>query len=66
MIYFNIILSILFAVLRIIGIKSQLYQAFVHLFTGYLFGVWFGKKQLVNLIIFILLLTVEILCFFMI
>jgi uncharacterized membrane protein YfcA len=66
-----IVTSILFALLRIFGIKHEAFQAFAHLWVAGIFAIWLGikyKKYFENdiniyLLVSIILAIIELLCF---
>lgn len=60
---FNVLVAIVLAVLRVIGIKSQLFQAVVHLYVGGLFGSWLFGRRKFYLWLFIALTVVETIMF---
>lgn len=51
------------ALLRILGVKHEAYQAAAHLFVGGLAGAWLIERERFYAVAFWLLCAVEIICF---
>lgn len=57
-----IIISMILVALRIVGIKSAIYQAIAHIFVGGLGGMWIVNRKPLYLGLVIGLSIIETLC----
>jgi hypothetical protein len=58
-----VIIALVLGTLRVLGHKSQAFQAIAHLFVGGLFGAWMAGHNTVFITVAVLLSIVELLCF---
>jgi len=60
----HILLSVLIALPRIVGVKAEFYQAIAHLFVGYCIGRAFQKDSRKLFVwIVVVLSVIEVFCF---
>lgn len=57
------VISISLMILRLMGYKSEAFQALAHLFVGYLFAFWLVGRERLYLYLFVALCVVETFAF---
>jgi hypothetical protein len=66
--FFLVFISVLLGFMRVAGLHGAAYQAFAHLWTGFLVGVAWGvwsdrRDRILAAVLFVLLTALEVACF---
>lgn len=61
-IFINILISLVFAAMRIYGIKHEAFQAAVHLYVGWLIRAWWWEGEKYASWLVLILSVLEVIC----